>query len=125
MLKLSKIFENGKAPDARPDEPIGVLVAAPPELARPFMDLGPNHPSGVHVLATTRDAMDLPDDIRNFKPQVVVISPEIRGYSPDLITRLSKWPDFPVAVIGLASPSGAWGVEMSTLGAIAFYSVAW
>ena len=123
MLKLSKIFENGKAPETAPDEPLGVLVAAPPELARPFMELGPNHPSGIHVLATTRDAMDLPDDIRNFKPQIVVISPEIRGYAPDLIARLSKWPDFPIAVIGLASPNGAWGSEMTTLGAIAFYNV--
>ncbi|HRF50972.1 MAG TPA: hypothetical protein PLC98_25300, partial [Anaerolineales bacterium] len=57
------------------------------------------------------------------KPQIVIISPEIRGYAPDLIARLSKWPDFPIAVIGLASPNGAWGAEMTTLGAVAFYSV--
>jgi MinD-like ATPase involved in chromosome partitioning or flagellar assembly len=123
MLKLSKIFENGKVPEVQPGEPIGVLVAAPPDQARPFMELGPNHPSGVHVLATTRDAADLADDIRNFKPQVVIISPEIRNYTAEIVARISKWPDFPVAVIGLASPSGAWGAEMTSLGAIAFYTV--
>lgn len=101
---------------------IGVIIAAPPNLVQPFMTLGPGHASGVSILTTTRDAADLSNDIREFKPQVVLLSPDIRGYTPDLVAQLTNWPDHPVAVIGVVPQSGTWGAEMARNGAVGFYN---
>jgi MinD-like ATPase involved in chromosome partitioning or flagellar assembly len=121
MLKLSSIFSRAK-PDSSQDGTIGVVVAAPPDLTQPFMSLIPGNSSGVQIVTTSRDAADLPDDIRNFKPQVVLIAPDIRGYKHDVVAQLANWPDFPIAVIGLVPTSGAWGAEMVSHGAVAFYN---
>ena len=101
---------------------LGVIVAGPPNLVQLFMALGPGNPSGVEVLTTTRDAADLPGDVQQFKPHVVVLSPEVRGFTPDLVHQLVAWPDYPVAVVGLVAASGTFGAEMAGQGAVASYN---
>jgi MinD-like ATPase involved in chromosome partitioning or flagellar assembly len=100
---------------------LGVVIAAPPELFQPFLALGGGD-QHVHILATTRDAADLAGDVQAYRPQVVLLSPEVRGYSPELVAQLVNWPEFPIAVIGLVPPNGNWGAEMSAQGATAFYT---
>jgi len=108
---------------SRPDDgPIGVIVAGPPSVAQPFLMLSPGNPSGVHLLTTTRDAMDLTSDIQEFRPKIVLVSPDLRHYAPDLISQLVNWPDFPLAVVGIVPSGGHWGSEMATNGALAFYN---
>jgi MinD-like ATPase involved in chromosome partitioning or flagellar assembly len=101
---------------------IGVIIAGPPNIAQPFLRLSPGNSSGVHILTTTRDAADLPSDIQEFQPKIVLVSPDLRGYTPDLISQLANWPDFPLAVAGIVPNSGNWGSEMATNGAVAFYN---
>ncbi len=122
MLKLSSIYSKTKPEAPPPNESIGVMMAAPPDLARHFMILGPGNPSGVQILTTSRDVADLPDDIKHFNPQIVLLSPDVRGYKPDVVAQLANWPDFPIAVVGLVPSSGAWGSEMVSNGAVAFYN---
>ena len=100
---------------------LGVVIAAPPELFQPFLALG-GADHHVTILATTRDAADLAGDVQAYRPQVVLVSPEVRGYSPELVAQLANWPEFPIAVIGLVPPNGNWGAEMSASGATAFYT---
>lgn len=118
MLTLAKPQSEG----AVNANSIGVIIAAPPSILQPFMVLGPGNETGVNILTTTRDATDLPNDIREFKPQLVLLSPDVRGYTPDLVAQITNWPDFPVAVIGLVPASGTWGAEMARNGAIGFYN---
>jgi hypothetical protein len=51
-------------------EPLPVIVAAPPEVCQAFLRLG-TVTGAVQVVTTTRDAADLPDDVRRFKPKVL------------------------------------------------------
>jgi MinD-like ATPase involved in chromosome partitioning or flagellar assembly len=118
MLTLAKPQDRAVSNGAS----IGVVIAAPPSILQPFMALGPGNPSGVNILTTTRDAADLPNDIREFKPQIVLLSPDVRGYTPDLVAQITNWPDFPIAVIGLVPASGTWGAEMARNGAVGFYN---
>jgi MinD-like ATPase involved in chromosome partitioning or flagellar assembly len=108
------------------DEPLSVLIAAPPELCQPFLSLGaPDSVGGqrrVQLVTTTRDAAELPDDLRRFKPHLVIVSPEVRGFAPTLVQSLARWPDFPLAVVGLVPPNGTWGAELTAAGAVAFYT---
>lgn len=120
-MMLKNIFSRADAPMMQ-EGPIGVIIAAPPNTVQPFTLLGPGNPSGVHVLTTTRDAADLSDDIRQFKPQVVLLSPDVRGYSPNLVSQITNWPDFPIAVVGLVPAAGTWGAEMAANGAVGFYN---
>jgi Flp pilus assembly CpaE family ATPase len=52
----------------------------------------------------------------------VLLSPDIRGYSPALARSLTQWPDFPIAVVGVVPPNGTWGAELTAAGAVAFYT---
>ncbi len=121
-MTLQTLF--GPTPtDMLPASPIRVVVAAFPEMAQPFAAaLGPGNPSGVEVLSITRDTLDLLPDVKEYKPQLVLLSPEIRNYSPDTVRQLVDFPDFPVAVVGLVPSAGMWGSEMANNGAIAFYN---
>lgn len=110
------------AVDASNNTPVGVIIAAPPHVIQPFMVLSPGNASGVNVLTTTRDASDLAADIREFKPQAVLLSPDIRGYTPDLVAQVTNWPEHPVAVVGLVPQAGTWGAEMARNGAVGFYN---
>ncbi len=111
------------APDSnQAGAPLGVVIAGPPGVVQPFMGLGPGASSEVSILTTTRTADDLPADLQEYRPQIVLISPEVRGFTPDLVARLANWPDFPIAVVGLVPPTGNWGAEMAAAGAVAFYT---
>lgn len=101
---------------------LGVIVAGPPAVVQPFMALGPGNPSGVQVLTTTRDASDLPGDVEQFKAHIVLLSPEVRGYTPDLVSQLTNWPTYPLAVVGLVPATGTFGAEMAGQGAVGFYN---
>ena len=118
---LKTLFKRGTEEVAE-DAPLGVVIAAPPELFQPFLALGTGEDNHVAIRATTRDATDLLGDVHAYRPQVVLVSPEVRGYSPDLVAQLANWPEFPIAVIGLVPPVGNWGAEMSASGATAFYT---
>jgi MinD-like ATPase involved in chromosome partitioning or flagellar assembly len=104
------------------DTSLGVVIAAPPNIFQPFLAVsaGPDH--HLTILATTRDAADLAEDIRAYRPQIVLLSPEVRGYSPEVVSQLANWPEFPIAVVGLVPPAGNWGAEMSASGATAFFT---
>lgn len=101
---------------------IRAIIAAPPSILQPFLMLTPGNAFGVNILTTTRDAADLPNDIREFKPHIVLISPDVRGYVPELVAQITNWPDFPIAVIGLVPAAGTWGAEMARNGAVSFYN---
>ncbi len=103
--------------------PIRVIVAGFPPVAQPFAALTPGNERGVEVLATARDTLDLLPDVKEYKPQVVLISPEIRNYYIDIVQELANWPEAPIAVIGLVPATGTWGSEMATAGATAFYNL--
>ena len=120
-MMLKNIFSRPEAPVAQ-ESAIGVVIAAPPHAAQPFTLLGPGNTSGVHILTTTRDAADLPGDIQQFKPQIVLLSPDVRGYTPGLVSQVTNWPDFPIAVVGLVPAAGTWGAEMAANGAVGFYN---
>ncbi|MCC6190643.1 MAG: AAA family ATPase [Anaerolineales bacterium] len=101
---------------------LGVVIAAPPNIFQPFLSLGAAPDHQLSILATTRDAADLIEDIRAYRPQLVLLSPEVRGYSPEVVSQLANWPEFPIAVVGLVPPTGNWGAEMTAGGATAFYT---
>jgi MinD-like ATPase involved in chromosome partitioning or flagellar assembly len=119
---LKTLFKSGTEEVAE-DAPLGIVIAAPPELLQPFLALGSGQDNHVTILTTTRDAADLLGDVQAYRPQVVLVSPEVRGYSPDLVAQLANWPQFPIAVIGLVPATGNWGAEMSASGATAFYTL--
>lgn len=102
--------------------PISVLLAAPINVSQPFMALGPGQSEAVCIHTMVRDVADLLADVQQFKPQIVLLSPETRGYSPTLVTQLTQWSDFPIAVVGLVPPTGNWGAEMANSGALTFYT---
>ncbi len=103
--------------------PIRVIVAGFPDVAQPFISaLPPGNNSGVEVLSFVRDSIDLTPDVENYKPQLVLISPNIRNYSTETVKTLANWPEFPIAVVGLVPATGAWGSEMAGAGAIVFYN---
>jgi MinD-like ATPase involved in chromosome partitioning or flagellar assembly len=120
-MMLKNIFSRPEAPVVQ-ESAIGVVIAAPPNAVQPFTLLGPGNASGVHILTTTRDAADLPGDIQQFKPQIVLLSPDVRGYTPGLVSQVTNWPDFPIAVVGLVPAAGTWGAEMAANGAVGFYN---
>ena len=101
---------------------LGVIVAGPPNIFQPFMALGPGNPSGVQIVTTTRDAADLTGDVQQFKPHIVLLSPELRGYTPELVRQLVDWPAYPLAVVGLVPATGTFGAEMAGQGAVGFYN---
>lgn len=118
---LNNLFK--PKPDPSPVEaPVRVIIAAPPAVFQPFMGLGPGNATEVCVLTTTRDAADLTADIQQYQPQLILLSPEVRGYTPELVAQLANWPEFPIAVVGLVPASGTWGAEMAANGAVAFFN---
>lgn len=102
---------------------IRVLVCGQPAVTNPFIqELGPGNPTGVHVLSQARDLqLDLLQDIQEYKPHVVLVSPDARNYSVEGLQQLINYPEFPIAVVGLVPPTGAWGSEMLAAGTVAFY----
>lgn len=117
---LKNLFQPSALPtDA--DGPIRVIVAAPPNVAQPFLTLGPGHTSGVYIVSTTRDAADLASDIGEYKPHIVLLSPDVRGYETQLVAQVANWPDGPVAIVGVVAPTGTWGSEMAACGAVGFF----
>ena len=119
---LKTLLKRGTDPVAE-DASLGVVVAAPPNVFQPFLALGAEGDNHVTILATTRDASDLLGDVQSYRPQIVLLSPEVRGYSPEIVAQLANWPEFPIAVIGLVPENGNWGAEMSASGATAFYTL--
>jgi MinD-like ATPase involved in chromosome partitioning or flagellar assembly len=106
-------------------ETIGILLALIPEEQRAFTELiTPANPAaqGLQILTTTRDAHDLLDDIRQYKPQLVVVSPNTRNYDAALIRQMAEWPEAPIAVVGVVPREGTYGSEMTAQGALAFYT---
>ena len=55
------------------------------------MRLSPGNSSGVHILTTTRDAADLPSDIQEFQPKIVLVSPDLRGPLAKQGPRYLRW----------------------------------
>jgi MinD-like ATPase involved in chromosome partitioning or flagellar assembly len=118
---LKSIFKPKPDP-VQTDSPVRVIIAAPPAVFQPFMALGPGTSTEVCVLTTTRDVADLVADIQQYQPQIILLSPDVRGYAPELVSQLANWPDFSVAVVGLVPNVGTWGAEMAANGAVAFYN---
>jgi MinD-like ATPase involved in chromosome partitioning or flagellar assembly len=118
---LANIFKP-KPETVQADHPVRVIIAAPPSIFQPFMALSPGNAAAVTVLTTTRDAADLAVDIREYQPHLILLSPEVRGYKPELVAQLANWPDFPIAVVGLVPAVGTWGAEMASNGAVAFFN---
>src|SRR5260221_5854876 len=119
---LKTLLKRGTDPVAE-DASLGVVVAAPPNVFQPFLALGAEGANHVNILATTRDASDLLGDVQSYRPQIVLLSPEVRGYSSEVVAQLASWPEFPIAVIGLVPENGNWGAAMSASGAPAFYTL--
>ena len=101
---------------------LSVILAGPPTIVSPFMTLAPGNPTGVEVVATLRDTTDLTGDLETLRPHLVLLSPEVRGYTPELVSQLTNWPRHPVAVVGLVPAAGTCGAEMAGQGAVAFYT---
>jgi hypothetical protein len=120
LSKKDKSQEQAEAYDV--SGALGVIVAGPPNVFQPFMALGPGNPSGVQVVTTTRDAADLAADVVQFKPHLVLLSPEVRGYTPELVRQMVDWPAYPLAVVGLVPATGTFGAEMAGQGAVGFYN---
>lgn len=98
-----------------------VIVCAPPEDSRLFVgSLPPGNPRGVEVVTFYDDCSVLERDIEQIRPTVVLLSPLARNYSPSLVDRLRRRSDFMVVVVGLVPPTGDWGAEMKTAGAVGF-----
>jgi len=98
-----------------------VIVCAPPEDSRLFVALlPPGNPRGVEVVTFYDDCSVLERDVEQMRPAVVLLSPLSRNYSPALIDRLRRRPDFLVVVVGLVPPAGDWGAEMTAAGATGF-----
>jgi pilus assembly protein CpaE len=98
-----------------------VVVCAPPEDSRLFVVLlPPGNARGVEVSTFTDDCSTLEKTVEEMRPAVVLLSPHSRNYSPALVNRLRRRPDFMVVVIGLVPPAGDWGAEMTAAGAAGF-----
>ncbi|HEC36470.1 MAG TPA: hypothetical protein ENI39_08055 [Anaerolineae bacterium] len=99
-------------------ETVRVYVCAPPQDARLFVSaLPPGNPRGVEVVSFGSDASTLEQDVQQLGVTVVVVSPQVRNYSDELVARLSRWPDL-LVVVGLAPPTGDWARQLTTAGAI-------
>jgi MinD-like ATPase involved in chromosome partitioning or flagellar assembly len=115
---------NGHSPSKRgAAPPLTVVIAAPPSHSQLFMALSAEHPSGVRVVSTVRALSDLIEDVRDYAPRVVLLSPEVRDYDPAIVAQLVRWPQHPIAVVGLVPAAGTWGAEMTAGGAVAFYNL--
>ncbi len=111
------------APQESSDGPVRVVVAAPPAEGNPFVTaLPPGNKHGVEVMSLVRGKYDLMDDVHQYRPHIVLISPNIRDYSVEIVNELARWPDYPIAVVGIVPNTGGWGSEMASNGAVGFYN---
>lgn len=99
-------------------QPVRAYVCAPAQDSRLFVSaLPPDNPRGVEVVSFGNDAATLEEDVRQLDVTVVVLSPQVRNYSDDLVARLSHWPEL-LVVVGLVPATGDWGRQLTTAGAI-------
>jgi pilus assembly protein CpaE len=95
-----------------------VYVCAPPEDSRLLVgSLPPGNEHGVEVTSFGSDASTLEQDVEQLDITVVVISPLVRNYSDRLVAHVARLPRL-VAVVGLVPPSGDWGRQLTTAGAL-------
>ena len=91
-------------------ERTSAIVCAPPEESRLFVALlPPGNVRGVEVVSFYDDCASLESDVEQIRPAVVVLSPNSRNYSPALVNRLRRRPDFMAVVVGLVPPAGDFG----------------
>ena len=99
-------------------QPVRAFVCAPPADSRLFVAmLPPGNSRGVEVVSFGNDAATLEQDIEELGVSVVIISPQVRNYSDELVARLSRWHDM-LVVVGLVPPTGDWARQLTTAGAI-------
>src|SRR5712692_2947729 len=66
-------------------ETIGALIAVSAEEQKCFVGVDRDHPSGTRILGFTRDAAKLSDDLKNLRPQIVLVSANLDNYQHDAI----------------------------------------
>ncbi len=122
-MPISSLLQRGPSSPGQGGEPIRAIVVGPPDIAQPFINaLPPGNSSGVEVVSFTRDVKDLLEDIKEYKPHIVLVSPNARDYKPDVVAQVANWPEGAIAVVGIVPTSGAWGSEMAAQGAVTFYN---
>lgn len=100
------------------NQAVRAYVCAPPEDTRLFVAaLPPGNPRGVEVVSFGGDAATLEQDIQQLDVTVVVISPQARNYSDELVARLGRWAEL-LVVVGLVPPTGDWARQLTTAGAM-------
>jgi MinD-like ATPase involved in chromosome partitioning or flagellar assembly len=105
-------------PGAAGAEAVRAFVCAPPEDSRLFVAaLPPGNPRGVEVVSFGGDAATLEQDVRELGVTLVVLSPQARNYSDELVARLSRHPDL-LVVVGLVPAAGDWARQLTTAGAL-------
>ncbi|HIE39421.1 MAG TPA: ParA family protein [Anaerolineales bacterium] len=70
----------------------------------------------IQVVGNPRSYQEVLDDAQSLGAQVVLLSPELTDYRPDLVAALLQL-DPPVATVALAPPTGDWATEMYRQGA--------
>ena len=73
---------------------------------------------GIEVVGNPRSYQEVLDDAANLGANVVLLSPEISDYRPELVAALLRH-DPPVATVALAPPTGDYASEMYRQGAAA------
>ena len=69
---------------------VRAYVCAPPEDSRLFVSvLAPGNPRGVEVVSFGGDAATLEGDVEQLEVTIVILSPQARNYSDELVARLS------------------------------------
>lgn len=97
---------------------VRAFICAPPAESRLFVAmLPPGNGRGVDVVSFGNDAATLEQDIEQLDVSVVIVSPQVRNYSDELVARLSRWHEM-LVVVGLVPPTGDWARQLTTAGAI-------
>ena len=105
--------------DDEREREIGVYVCAPSsDDIRLFVaKLPPGNPHKIAVVSFKTDALTLRSDVEELDVSVVVLSPQVNGYSDRLVAELSRRQKV-LVVVGLVPPEGDWGKQMMDAGAV-------
>jgi pilus assembly protein CpaE len=70
------------------------------------------------IAGISREAAMVYDDAVELGADVVLLSPQLIGYTPDLIQRLYHHEEHPILTVGVVDPTGDWAETMTKAGAV-------
>jgi MinD-like ATPase involved in chromosome partitioning or flagellar assembly len=110
------------APDAEGTQPIRILLAldldAVSDLQLLMGELRSGNPYHLDIAGIAREGTVVYSDAVEKGADVVLLSPTIPGYSPELVQRLYHYEEHPVLTVALVPAVGDWAVTMEKAGAV-------